>query len=132
MKIEIMQKFKIPSSTPQQRKLGGKATYPTQGLRLARASWQALLETKKPDRPMDRPIRLHVSLCYHSAKGKLRPKTTRPDGDNLLKIIKDAATKAGWWLDDNLVFDERICRYYVNTEDRVIIIAAEEDEPWTI
>lgn len=127
MKIEFTEKFKIPSSTPQQRKLGGGNTHPTAGLKLARASWQALLEKHKPVWPMTGPVQLLVLLYYHSKEHVLYPKTTRPDGDNLLKIIKDAATKAGWWKDDNLVYDEHIIRHYIGDEDMVSITAKEAD-----
>lgn len=125
MKIEFNEKFTIPSATPQQRKLGGKNTHPTEGLRLARATWQALLEKHRPPYPFTKPVSLFVDLCYHHAT-KLGPKTTRPDGDNLLKIIKDAAAKAGWWKDDAIVFIEYIRRIYVRCEDYVVIIGSDE------
>ena len=130
MNIFISEQFTIPSATPQQRKLGGKGTHPTEGLRLARATWQALMEKYRPARPMKGPVYLFVNLKYHT-KRKLKtyqePKTTRPDGDNLLKIIKDAATKAGWWLDDAQVYCEMITRHFVNDEEWVIIRAEEDN-----
>ena len=122
MRIEFTEKFAIPSATPQQRKLGGRGTHPTEGLRLARATWQALLERHTP---FTKPVVLFVDLCYHHAT-KLGPKTTRPDGDNLLKIVKDAATKAGWWKDDALVFLEYIRRIYVRCEEYVSITVSDE------
>ena len=111
----IDEEFDIPGSTPQQRKLGGKGTYPTAGLRYARAAWQALLEKHRPAKPMTGAVELNVVLYYHrkSIRRSIEPKTTRPDGDNLLKIIKDAATKAGWWQDDAVVYRESIARYSV-------------------
>lgn len=126
MKIEFIKHFAIPSATPQQRKLGGKGTHPTEGLKVARATWQALLEKFAPVEPMTRPVRFSVTLYYHTAKGEFRPKTTRPDGDNLLKIIKDAATKAGWWRDDAIVYSETIERYYTVEADQVYVKAEEE------
>jgi len=127
MKIEFTEKFAIPSSTPQQRKLGGGNTHPTAGLKLARASWQALMERHAPATPMKNPIILTVKLYYYHSHSIMSPKTTRPDGDNLLKIIKDAATRAGWWKDDNLVYDEHIIRHYIGDEDMVSITAKEAD-----
>lgn len=129
MQISLNEPFDIPSSTPQQRKIGGRNTHPTQGLRYARAAWQALLERHKPAKPMDGPVSLSVSLCYHtkSRAVELAPKTSRPDGDNLLKIIKDAATKAGWWIDDAQVYDEHITRYWTCEEERVKINVLDQD-----
>lgn len=128
MQISLNEPFDIPSSTPQQRKIGGRNTHPTQGLRYARAAWQALLEKYKPAKPITGAVFLDVRLYYHkkSLKKCMEPKTTRPDGDNLLKIIKDAATKAGWWEDDAIVFWEAIARYNIQGADMVNIIAREE------
>lgn len=125
MEISLNEPFDIPASTPQQRKLGGRNTHPTQGLRYARAAWQALLEKYGPSRPMAGPVELSVSLFYHTKSRAviIAPKTSRPDGDNLLKIIKDAATKAGWWIDDAQVYDERITRYWTSGEEQVTITA---------
>lgn len=125
MFIMIDEEFDIPGSTPQQRKVGGKGTHPTAGLRYARAAWQALLEKYKPTEPMTDAVALDVVLYYHrkSIKNSIEPKITRPDGDNLLKIIKDAATKAGWWMDDAVVYSERIARYNVADYTKVRITA---------
>ena len=121
MKIIIDRPFDIPSSTPQQRKLGSRATHPTQGLRYARAAWRALVEPYSPARPMAGAVALQVFLLYHTDdKGKAwKAKTTRPDGDNLLKVIKDAMTKAGYWKDDAQVFYELISRRWTDGESRV-------------
>jgi len=129
MQISLNEPFDIPASTPQQRKTAGKGTHPTQGLRYARAAWQALLEKHKPAKPMHGPVSLSVLLCYHTiSRGvKVAPKTSRPDGDNLLKIIKDAATKAGWWIDDAQVYDEHITRYWTYEEERVKINVLDQD-----
>ena len=123
MKIEFEEKFRIPSATPQQRKVGGRGTHPTEGLRLARATWQALLEKHSPVKPMQKEAKLYVILTYHTADQRKagQPKTTRPDGDNLLKAIKDAATKAGWWRDDAIVFLEYILRRWTIGEETVEI-----------
>ena len=129
LQIALNEPFDIPASTPQQRKLGGKNTYPTNGLRYARAAWQALLEKYKPSRPIAGPVSLAVLLFYHtkSRAVALAPKTSRPDGDNLLKVIKDAATKAGWWIDDAQVYDEHITRYWTSEEERVKINVLDQD-----
>ena len=128
MKIEFAEKFTIPSATPQQRKVGGGGTHPTEGLRLARATWQALLEKHRPLKPMQKEAKLYVILTYHTADPRKagKPKTTRPDGDNLLKAIKDAATKAGWWRDDAIVFIEYIQRRWTIDEEFVEIKAVGE------
>lgn len=37
---------------------------------------------------------------------------TRPDGDNLIKMIKDVMTQLGYWNDDAQVYSETIERFY--------------------
>ena len=131
MKIVIDTPFDIPGSTPQQRKTGGgKSTHPTQGLRYARAAWRALVEPYRPAKPMAGAVGLLVFLSYHTDDRKKQGeyKTTRPDGDNLLKIIKDAMTKAGFWKDDNQVADEHIVRLWTERESHVAIEAKELEE----
>lgn len=132
MKILINKEFDIPGSTPQQRKAGGgAASHPTQGLRYARAAWRALVEPYRPAKPMRGAVELTVNLCYHTADRKkleARYKTTRPDGDNMLKIIKDAMTGAGFWEDDAQVAVECIVRSWTNQAESVIIEALELEE----
>ena len=128
MIIKFKEIFTIPSATPQQRKLGGRGTHPTDGLRVARATWQALLERHRPEKPMKKEAKLYVVLNYHTCDSRKAggPKTTRPDGDNLLKIIKDAATKAGWWVDDNIVYIDYICRRWTKYDESVSMLAEGE------
>lgn len=124
MKIET--EFDIPGSTPQQRKTGEGATHPSQGLRYARAAWRALFEKYRPARPLKGPVQLRIFLEYHTKDRSMfgRYKTTRPDGDNLLKIIKDAMTKAGYWKDDAQVAWESISREWAAV-DKVIVFVEE-------
>ena len=132
MKIIIDTPFDIPGSTPQQRKTGGgKSTHPTQGLRYARAAWRALVELYRPAKPMRGAVELTVNLYYHTADRKkleARYKTTSPDGDNMLKIIKDAMTRAGFWKNDAQVAVECIVRSWTNQAESVIIEAQELEE----
>ena len=111
--IEFLEPFDIPSSTPQQRKVHGKTSYPSRALSLARASWQALLEKHAPSEPLDGPLRLVVELLYHQKMKDegMRYKTTRPDGVNILKLMEDVMTECGYWRDDRQLSVEEITRY---------------------
>lgn len=131
MKIVIDTPFDIPGSTPQQRKTGGgKSTHPTQGLRYARAAWRALVEPYRPAKPMAGAVGLYVRLKYHTNDKRRvgRYKTTKPDGVNLLKLLEDEMTKAGYWKDDKQVADEHIVRLWTERESHVAIEVRELDE----
>lgn len=75
------------------------------GKRLKEAEEQLIsaLKPQAPNTPMSGPIALTVSWHFGTKdKHKLaaRYKTTRPDTDNMLKLLKDCLTKCGYWHDD--------------------------------
>lgn len=79
-----------------------------------------------PRVPYAGPVRLSVLLCFDVKDKKLwgKYKTTRPDGDNYIKELKDAMTECGFWGDDSQVADERVVRVY--SEKAAIRIQVEE------
>jgi len=52
------------------------------------------------------------------------PKTTKPDVDNLAKLILDSATQSGLWADDNLITQLEIRDWFVEktTEPKSVMI----------
>lgn len=121
MKIEIKAPFAIPSGTPQQRRHGSAGkTYKSKSLSFATASWKALLEQYAPVLPYDEPMRIVVTLNYHSPT-KNSYKTTRPDGVNLLKLIEDCMASCRYFTDDKFLVDERIIRRWTTGEENIEI-----------
>lgn len=109
----------IPSGTAQERKLAvvrGRATsYPSTSYLKAKRTLTRLLRDHKPKYPIEGPVYLSVAYQYETtSKKKIGTfKTTRPDGDNLLKVLKDRMTELGFWIDDAQVCVEEVSRYYV-------------------
>jgi len=102
-----------PTSTAQQRQFYGKGkTALTPSAKQAAATWQAIVEMHKPIQPLSGPLTVKLGVSW-SRKGitEVVPRTTKPDVDNLAKLILDAMTKAGYWHDDNQVCDLRITKY---------------------
>jgi len=102
-----------PTSTAQQRQFYGKGkTALTPAAKKAAATWHAIVEQHKPDKPLTGPIEVKLAVTWFK-KGlrDIVPRTTKPDVDNLAKLILDAMTKAGYWHDDNQVCDLRITKY---------------------
>ena len=67
----------------------------------------------------DKPISLHAiwMFPYPKSAKKHKPgfdrfKITRPDTDNLNKMLKDVMTDMGFWKDDALISDELIRKVY--------------------
>ena len=79
----------------------------------------ALLPYVPAEPIIGQPISLEVYWLFpfpKSAKkheyGRMRCKITRPDTDNLNKLLKDVMTDMGFWKDDALICIERIAKYY--------------------
>lgn len=113
-----------PTATAQQkgeRVVGGYVHhYKKKNVARAEAVLRDALLEHVPEAPIiDRPIRLTVVWMFpypKSAKkhapGWLRWKITRPDTDNLNKLLKDVMTDMGFWKDDALIARETIEKMY--------------------
>lgn len=70
--------------------------------------------------PLDGPVRVDLDIHLPRPKRLMRKAdpdgplyaTCKPDRDNADKLILDAMTSAGWWLDDGQVVDGRIRKFY--------------------
>lgn len=119
MKIEFFHEFTPPKTTNQQRRQSAAGGYLHDAGRIAKATWQAVLEQYKPEKPLSGAVKAVIILTWpHTLKSaKMRaglpvPKTTRPDGDNLIKMIKDVMQKTGYFKDDAQIYSETIERWH--------------------
>lgn len=102
----------IPSTvTHQEKKIGvrnGKPyLYEPDELKDAREKLEAHLSRFRPDEPYQTGVRLVVKWLFprgHHMDGEYR--ITKPDTDNLQKLLKDVMTGLGFWTDDALVASE--------------------------
>ena len=61
------------------------------------------------------PISLSVKWCFDGKKGKHSHgsyRITKPDTDNLQKLLKDCMTSLNFWYDDAQVVEEHIGKYW--------------------
>lgn len=111
---------KIPTTTHQQKKVrvvkGKPQFYEPDSLKDARSKYMSLLSAHKPDQKISGPIRLTVKWLFpmtkQSANGQY--KTSKPDTDNLNKLIKDCMTELGFWNDDAQVASEIIEKFWAD------------------
>ena len=113
-----------PTATAQQkgeRVVGGYIHhYKKKNVARAEAILRDALLPYIPEEPVTgRPIHLTVRWVFpypKSAKkhfpGFVRWKITRPDGDNLNKMLKDVMTDMGFWKDDALISAETVQKLY--------------------
>lgn len=102
----------VPTVTHQEKQVhivnGKPVFYEPPRLKAARAKLMAHLAQHRPDEPLTCGIRLISSWCFprgdQHQDGEY--KLTKPDTDNLQKLLKDCMTAVGFWKDDALVASE--------------------------
>lgn len=118
MTIEIFLDGAIPKGTHQEKKvtiIGGKPRfYEPANLKAAREYYMARLKQYAPKEPFEGAVSLSTTWIYKPPKTRLKAKwkTTAPDTDNLVKLLKDCMTKCGFWKDDAQVVEENIVKIY--------------------
>lgn len=109
-----------PTVTHQEHKVsvvhGKPVFYEPPELKEARAKLTAHLAKHRPQRPFTGAVRLMVKWCFPAAgkhtDGEFR--TTKPDTDNLQKLLKDCMTAVGFWKDDALVASELCEKFWAD------------------
>lgn len=103
-----------PTSTAQMKQVrvvkGKPVFYDPPAVKAARNMLSAHLAIHKPDKPMTGPVSLRVLWLFprgkHHKNGEWR--ITKPDTDNLQKLLKDCMTRCGFWKDDAQVVREAV------------------------
>lgn len=120
-----------PTVTHQEKQVtvqGGKPRfYEPQELKAARVKFRDYLAKHRPKEPMPGGVRLIVKWCFPRG---VHPdgsyKTTKPDTDNLQKMLKDVMTDLGFWKDDARVASEIVEKFWAEIPG--IFIRVEELE----
>ena len=106
-----------PTATAQMHKVtivnGRPALYDPPEVKDAKNKLAAHLSKHRPPQPLTGAVRLMTKWCF-PIKGKHRDgdwRTSKPDTDNLQKLLKDAMTRLGYWKDDAQVCSE-ICEKF--------------------
>lgn len=105
-----------PTATHQEKQVrvvkGKPSFYDPPEVKAARSKLTAHLAGHRPQRPMESGVRLRVMWCFPRGQhedGEYR--ITKPDTDNLNKLLKDCMTAVGFWKDDAQVASE-ICEKF--------------------
>ena len=117
----------IPPTVTQQehkvmvnRKTGRVQFYDPPELRAARAKLTDLVGRYAPEQPLEGALQLVTKWIWPmEADGQIvlsgmeyRWKTSKPDTDNLIKMLKDCMTRTGYWKDDAQVVSEITQKFY--------------------
>lgn len=106
-----------PTVTHQEKKVsvikGKPVFYEPSNLKDARLKLMSHLARFVPAKKYIGGVRLIVKWCFprkNHRDGEY--KITKPDTDNLQKLLKDVMTKLGYWADDNLVASEIVEKFW--------------------
>lgn len=111
---------KVPTVTHQEKQVhvvnGKPVFYEPEELKAARAKLLAHLGQHVPEKRFTGPVRLTTWWCF-PVTGKHKNgeyKTSKPDTDNLVKLLKDVMTELRFWKDDAQVASEVIEKYWAD------------------
>lgn len=121
-----------PTKTHQEKQVNVKLSakkgkpifYNPTELAAERVRLQAHLSSHVPKKKYTCSVRLMVKWCF-PITGKHQDgeyKATKPDTDNLQKMLKDVMTDLGYWTDDALVASEIIEKFYSEIPGIYIVI----------
>ncbi len=117
MATEFFMAMVPPECTHQEKKVavikGKPVFYDPPEVKNARMKLIGYLSQHRPETPYRAGCRLLVKWCFpkgHHNDGEYR--ATKPDTDNLQKLLKDCMTAAGFWEDDCLVASEIIEKFW--------------------
>lgn len=109
--IEFFMPMVPPECTHQEKKVrvvnGKPVFYEPENVKAARSKLTAHLAKHRPAEPFREPVGLSVQWLF--PRGKHRDgeyRGTKPDTDNLQKMLKDIMTHLHYWTDDALVASE--------------------------
>jgi Holliday junction resolvase RusA-like endonuclease len=111
MVTEFFMPMNPPTVTHQEKQVrvvnGKPVFYEPQELKAARRKLTDYLANHRPEEKYTEPIELVTKWCFPRGShrnGEYR--TSKPDTDNLQKLLKDCMTATGFWKDDALVVRE--------------------------
>lgn len=110
-----------PTVTAQEHKVmvrnGRPIFYDPPKIKSAKQKLVANLSRHVPPEPYRMGVRLTVKWLFprKGGHGDGEYRTTKPDTDNLQKMLKDCMTLCGYWTDDALVASEVCEKFWANT-----------------
>lgn len=128
-----------PTATAQEKKValvkGRVVFYEPSNLKAAKSQLTFHLLRHRPKEPLKGPLSLTVLWLFPKGKnhkdGSWR--ITRPDTDNLEKMLKDCMTRCGFWKDDAQVVKEYVEKKWsenpVGIEIEIVELEGKDDEP---
>jgi Holliday junction resolvase RusA-like endonuclease len=133
MRIDFFMAMSPPTSTHQMKKVrvvkGKPSFYEPAEVKAARVKLQAHLGKHVPEEKLEGPVRMMTKWLF-PVTGKHKDKEyriTKPDTDNLQKMLKDVMTDLGFWKDDCQVCSEITEKFWAEIPGIYIVIESIEE-----
>jgi len=131
--MEFTLKIIPPTVTAQEHKVavvhGKPVFYDSTKLKDTRKLFETLLRNHAPEIPPEGPVELTVEWRFLSKTHKEGEwRVTRPDTDNLEKLLKDCMTRTGFWKDDAQVCREIVTKRWTRTDPGIRIKVVSVDD----
>ena len=121
MELKFFMAMDPPTVTAQEHKVmvrnGKPVFFDPPELKAAKKKITDHLAINRPEQPLAGPLELVVMWCFPTDAAVLNGtyRITKPDTDNLNKLLKDCMTQLRFWNDDAQVCREIIEKYWVKT-----------------
>lgn len=120
----------IPKGTAQMKRANFRngTFFEGKDIKTARQFYLSEIGPEAPEMPFKGPISVSVEL-YYPIKDKRKKgqfKTSRPDCDNLVKLLLDCMTQLRFWDDDAQIAILKIMKKYSVTDEAGILIYVKE------
>lgn len=132
MTLEFFMAMDPPTTTQQEHKVmvrnGKPVFYNPPELNAAKVKLISHLLKHVPGRKLIGPVELVTKWCFPKGKHKDGDyRITKPDTDNLQKMLKDCMTECGYWKDDALVCREITEKFWADIPGIYIRISQLEE-----
>lgn len=118
--LQFFVPMKLPTKTHQEKKVrvvNGKPNfYEPAELAAVRTKFRDALSAYVPNKPFAGAVRLVTKWCFPVSGKHLNGeyRTSKPDTDNLVKLLKDVMTGLHFWNDDAQVASEIIEKFWAD------------------
>ena len=128
--MEFFIPMEPPTTTFQAKQINWKkkVVYDSQEVKNIKQKFESYLYKFKPEKPLEGAIEFSTVWIYKSKTKETKPKTTKPDLDNMNKLLQDAMTKLQFWKDDSQITRLTIEKWWGEVPGIWIRIEESEDD----
>ena len=132
--MHFFMEMKPPTATAQEHSVkvihGKPIFFDPPNVKDAKNLLMGHLAKNRPDKPIEGAVELTVMWLFPKGKSHRHGewRKTKPDTDNLQKLLKDCMTQVGFWKDDAQVVSEKVQKRWSDEPTGIYIEIKELEE----